>query len=154
MDDERTGGAGAPGEPAGARTVPDTAPAHPKKRSWLGLKLLGIFVALPVLLFAAWTLITLSWTYSRGERAGYIQKFSQKGWVCKTWEGDMAMSTIPGSAPEHFAFSVRDDSIAQTLTKLMGSRVAVTYEQHRGVPGSCFGETEYYVTGAKPVAGP
>jgi hypothetical protein len=154
MDDERTPGAGAPREPTGTNAVPDTAPAPPKKKSRLWLKLVGILVVLPVLLFVAWTAITLSWTYSRGERAGYIQKFSQKGWVCKTWEGDMAMSTIPGSMPERFAFSVRDDSVARELTKLMGSRVAVTYEQHRGVPGSCFGETEYYVTDVKRVAGP
>jgi hypothetical protein len=152
MDDERTPGAGAPEEPAGTSTVPETA-ARPKKRR-LVLKLLGIFVVLPVLLFVAWMVIALNWSYSNGERAGYIQKFSQKGWVCKTWEGDMAMSTIPGSMPEHFAFTVRSDSIAREITKMMGSRVALTYEQHRGVPGSCFGETQYYVTGVKPVAGP
>jgi hypothetical protein len=153
MDDERTPGAEAPEEPAGTSTVPPTAPARPKKRR-LVLKLLGIFVVLPVLLFVAWMVIALNWSYSRGERAGYIQKFSQKGWVCKTWEGDMAMSTIPGSMPERFAFTVRDDSIAREITKLMASRVAISYEQHRGVPGSCFGETQYYVTGVKPVAGP
>jgi hypothetical protein len=153
MDDERTRGAEAPGETTGTSTVPDTAPARPRK-SRLWLKLLGIFVALPILLFVAWTAVALSWSYSTGERAGYIQKFSQKGWVCKTWEGDMAMSTIPGSMPEHFVFSVRSDSIARAITAAMGSRVALTYEQHRGVPGSCFGETQYYVTGVKPVAGP
>jgi hypothetical protein len=153
MDDERTPGAGAPEGPTGTSAVPDTAPAPPRK-SRLWLKLVGIFVVLPVLLLAAWIAMTLSWTYSRGERAGYIQKFSQKGWVCKTWEGDLAMSTIPGSAPERFAFTVRDDSVARELTKAMGSRVAITYEQHRGVPSSCFGETEYYVTGVKPVVGP
>jgi hypothetical protein len=153
MNDEGTPDARAPEEPTGTRTVPDAAPARPKK-SRLGLKLLGIFVVLPVLLFAAWTAIALSWPYSRGERAGYIQKFSQKGWVCKTWEGDMAMSTIPGSMPEHFAFSVRNDSIAREITKLMGSRVALSYEQHRGVPSNCFGETQYFITAVKPVAGP
>jgi hypothetical protein len=130
-----------------------TATRPPRKSRW-ALKLVGIVIVLPVLLFVAWTAITLNWTYSRGERAGYVQKFSQKGWVCKTWEGDLAMSTIPGSAPERFAFSVRDDSVAQAVTKLMGSRVALTYEQHRGVPGTCFGETEYYVTHVQPIAGP
>ena len=147
MDDERTPGAGAPEEPT------PSAPARPRK-SRLWLKLVAIVVAVPVLLIAAWIAISLSWTYSRGERAGYIQKFSQKGWVCKTWEGDLAMSTIPGSAPEHFTFSVRNDSVAHEITKLMGSRVALTYEQHRGIPTNCFGETQYYITAVKPVAGP
>jgi hypothetical protein len=136
------------------RAVPAATTTHPaRKRRWM-LWILAVVVIVPLLLIGAWTAIALAWTYSSGDRAGYIQKFSQKGWVCKTWEGDLAMSTIPGSAPERFAFTVRDDSVAQAITKLMGSRVAVHYEQHRGVPGSCFGETEYFVTGVKPVAGP
>jgi hypothetical protein len=155
MDEERTTGAGAPEEPSGTNAAPTAhAAAPPRKKSRLGLKLLGIFVGLPVLLFAAWMLITLSWVYSSGDRAGYIQKFSEKGWVCKTWEGDIAMSSIPGSMPERFAFTVRDDSVAHEITRLMGSRVTIHYEQHRGVPGSCFGETEYFVTAVKPAAGP
>lgn len=149
MDDQPTRDAGVPEE-----AVPVRDAAQPRrKRSWLGLKLLGIFVVVPVLLFIGWTLIVLNWSYSNGERAGYIQKFSQKGWVCKTWEGD-AMSSIPGSMPEHFLFSVRSDSVAREITKLMGSRVSLTYQEHRGIPGSCFGETSYHVTGVKPVAGP
>lgn len=136
------------------RNTSAETPTHASRKSRLGLTLGALFIGLPALALAAWLLITVSWVYSRGERAGYIQKFSQKGWVCKTWEGDMAMSTIPGSAPERFAFTVRNDSVAQEITKLMGARVAISYEQHRGVPGSCFGETEYYVTAVKPVAGP
>jgi hypothetical protein len=93
----------------------------------------------------------LHWTYSSGERAGFVQKFSHKGWLCKTWEGEIAMVNMPGAAQERFAFTVRDDSVANVITRLMGSRVALTYEQHRGVPGSCFGDTEYYVTAAKAV---
>lgn len=136
------------------RATPAETPTRAPRKSHLGLKLVGIFVLLPALLFAGWTAITLSWVYSRGERAGYVQKFSQKGWICKTWEGELAMVNMPGTAPEIFAFTVKNDSVAQALTKLMGSRVAITYEQHRGVPGSCFGETEYYVTKAQPVAAP
>jgi hypothetical protein len=108
-------------------------------------------VVLPVLLIALWTTITMNWSYSRGERAGYIQKFSDKGWLCKTWEGELAMVNMPGAAQEKFAFSVRNDSVAHEITRLMGSRVALTYEQHRGVPLRCFAETEYYVTGVKAV---
>ena len=146
---ERTGG------PDGSiRATPAATPTNPPRRSRLGLKLAGIFLLLPALLIAAWTAGTLSWVYSRGERAGYIQKFSQKGWVCKTWEGELAMVNMPGTAPELFTFSVKSDSLAQAITKLMGSRVALSYEQHRGVPGSCFGDTQYYVINAQVVGTP
>jgi hypothetical protein len=102
-------------------------------------------------LLVAWTVIALSYTYSRGDRAGYIQKLSKKGWICKTWEGELAMVNIPGAMQERFPFTVRSDSLATTMNKLMGSQVSLTYEEHRGVPGSCFGETNYYVTSVRPV---
>lgn len=153
MDDEQTGDKARPdGLP---RAEEREAPTPPRKarRLW-PLKLFGLLVILPLLLIAAWTAITLSWSYSHGERAGFIQKFSQKGWICKTWEGEIAMVNIPGAAQERFAFSVRDDSVATEITRVMGSRVSLTYDQHRGVPGSCFGETDYFVTGVKVVGGP
>jgi hypothetical protein len=121
-----------------------------KRRRWPYI-LFGVVILLPALTLAVWTTIALSWSYSRGERAGFIQKFSQKGWVCKTWEGEIAMVNMPGAAQERFAFSVRDDSVASQITHLMGSRVALVYEQHKGLPGSCFGETEYFVTAVKAV---
>src|SRR4051812_22813778 len=131
------------------RTAPaPTATRPPRKRRW-GAILFGIFVILPILLIALWTTIALNWTYSRGDRAGYIQKFSQKGWICKTWEGEIAMVNMPGQAQEKFAFSVRSDSIAHAITQLMGDRVAITYEQHPGIPLRCFGETDYFVTGVR-----
>ena len=123
----------------------------PQRRARWPLFLFGIVVLLPLLLVTAWTAIALNWTYSRGERAGFIQKFSQKGWVCKTWEGEIAMVNMPGAAQERFSFSVRDDTVAAQVTRLMGTRVALSYEQHKGVPGTCFGETGYYVTGVKAV---
>jgi hypothetical protein len=125
-----------------------TRPRH--RRPW-GPILFGIFVILPILLIALWTTIALNWAYSRGNRAGYVQKFSDKGWLCKTWEGELAMVNMPGVSQEKFAFSVRDDSVAQQITRLMGSRVSITYEQHRGIPLRCFGDTEYFVTAVKPV---
>ena len=125
-------------------------PGKPRRRRW-PLIVVGVVLVVPALLLAAWTAITLSWTYSSGERAGFIQKFSQKGWVCKTWEGEIAMVNMPGAAQERFSFTVRDDSVAKEVTRLMGTRVALDYQQHRGVPGTCFGETEYYVTGVKAV---
>ena len=126
-------------------------PVAPRKRRRWALILVGALVVLPALLIAIWTAITLTYTYSRGERAGYIQKLSQKGWICKTWEGELAMVNMPGAAQERFPFTVRSDSIAQEMTKMMGARVAIAYDEHRGVPGTCFGETDYYVTRAHVV---
>ena len=93
-----------------------------------------------------------SFTYSTGERAGYVQKFSKKGWLCKTWEGELAMANQPGAVPEIFAFTLREDSVAAEVNKSMGTRVALTYQQHLGLP-SCFGDTSYWVTSVRPVAG-
>ncbi len=90
------------------------------------------------------------WSYSSGERAGYVQKFSKKGWVCKTWEGEIAMANLPGAMPEVFAFTVRDDAVAGQVNADLGARVVLSYEQHLGLP-SCFGETQYWVTGVRRV---
>ena len=99
--------------------------------------------------FAGYVWVALHLSYSSGERAGYVQKFSHKGWICKTWEGELTMMAVPGSIPEKFFFSVRDDKVANSITTSMGKRVSLSYEQHKGVPTTCFGETEYYVTGIK-----
>jgi len=109
--------------------------------------LIGIVVL--VALVAGYFAIVLNWSYSTGERAGWVQKFSKKGWLCKTWEGEIAMANLPGTMPQIFAFSVRNDSIAGVITRSMGQRIDLTYEQHRGVPTQCFGETEYFVTGVR-----
>lgn len=122
-----------------------------QKRRWP--LIVGAVVGLPLLLAAIWTAITLSFAYSEGERAGYVQKFSQKGWICKTWEGELSMVNIPGAAQERFAFTVRSDSVAREITKMIGSRVSITYEEHKGVPSSCFGDTDYYVTQVKAIPG-
>ncbi len=113
--------------------------------------LLSLVVVIIVIVaaFAGYVWIALHWSYSSGERAGYIQKFSQKGWLCKTWEGELAMIPVPGSLPEKFLFSVRDDTLARKLNSSMGKKISLHYEQHKGVPTSCFGETEYYVTDVK-----
>ena len=111
----------------------------------------GLIVALAAL-FAAYVALTLTWSYSSGERAGFLQKMSLKGWVCKTWEGELSLIAIPGAAPEKFLFSVRDAVVAKRLESSMGRRVTLTYEQHKGVPSSCFGETEYFVVDIRDVA--
>jgi hypothetical protein len=104
-------------------------------------------VAAALLLFAGWVWLTLHWSYSDGERAGYLQKFSSKGWVCKTWEGELLLSSMPGAIPERFAFSVRDEALARQISAAAGKRVVISYAQYRNVPTNCFGETEYYAKG-------
>ena len=123
-----------------------------KKRRW---KIwLVIFLVLPFVLLAGYTWMTLHYTYSSGERAGYVQKISKKGWICKTWEGELAMTTVPGTAPQIFPFSVRDNATAHRIEQAAGQRVSLAYQQHKGVPSSCFGETEYFITGVRAVGGP
>ncbi len=113
-------------------------------------KLLLSLVALAGLA-ALYTWGTLTWSYSEGERAGYVQKLSRRGWLCKTWEGELAMVTMPGAIPEKFIFSVRSDEVAAQINKSLGKRVALVYQQHIGVPTGCFGDTNYYVTGVASV---
>jgi len=108
-------------------------------------------LAVAGLLFALYIWAMLSWSYSKGERAGWVQKLSKKGYVCKTWEGEMAMVSLPGSVPEKFIFTIWDDKTAEEINKLMGKRVAVYYEEHIGLPTSCFGETPYFARGVKLV---
>ncbi|MFC0252759.1 hypothetical protein [Massilia consociata] len=120
-------------------------PNAPKQRA---TALILSAVAAVLVLFALYTWFTLTWSYSEGERAGYLQKFSKKGWLCKTWEGELLLSSMPGAIPERFAFTVRDDAVVQQLQNAMGQRVQISYEQHVGIPTSCFGETEYFATKA------
>ncbi|MFL6261888.1 MAG: hypothetical protein ACJ76Y_19495 [Thermoanaerobaculia bacterium] len=131
-----------------------TATPPPPRRRRRGLKA-GFFLILllivAVLLFAAYVWAAIHYDYSSGERAGYVQKFSRKGWVCKTWEGELAMANLPGTMPQIFTFSVRDGAVADQINKSLGGRVRLHYEQHKGLPTNCFGETEYFVTGVEPV---
>ncbi len=137
--------------------VADAAPASPPpKRTYRKpvLILLLMIMLAPLVIFSLWSWVTLGYVYSTGERAGYVQKLSKKGWLCKTWEGELAMVNLPGSVtPQIFNFTVRSDSIASILEQDLGKRVSLTYEQHRGVPSSCFGETEYFVSNVR-IVGP
>jgi hypothetical protein len=126
-----------------------TADVLVKKRRRGGRIVLLLFIL--AALCAAYTWITLHYTYASGERTGYVQKISKKGWVCKTWEGELAMTTVPGTAPQIFRFSVPDDTTAHQIMQAAGQRVVLTYAQRKGVPSSCFGETEYFITGVRPL---
>ena len=133
-----------------ARTVEERDAKVRKKPNWKLRLFLFLFV-LPALVFSGYTWLTLHYAYSTGQRSGYVQKISRKGWLCKTWEGELAMTTVPGTAPVIFPFSVRDDATARRIEQVAGQRVALDYQQHKGIPTSCFGETEYFVTGVRPV---
>jgi hypothetical protein len=108
-----------------------------------GAILASVIVA-AIVLCALYLWTVLHWSYSEGERAGYLQKLSKKGWLCKTWEGEILLSSMPGAIPERFAFTVRDDALAQQLQNAMGRRVQISYSQHVGVPTTCFGDTSYF----------
>lgn len=103
-------------------------------------------VVVAMLAFAAYTWTMLNVSYSEGERAGYLQKFSRVGWFCKTWEGEILLTSMPGAIPEKFFFSTREEAVAKQLSAAIGQRVVLGYAQHRGVPTQCFGESEYFVT--------
>ena len=116
-------------------------PATKKKLILLPLTITTIIL----ILAALYLLFVLKWSYSDGERIGYVQKFSKKGWICKSWEGELAMFPVVAMQAEKFLFTVRDDAVATRLNQSLGKKVALHYEEHKGVPTSCFGETPYYV---------
>jgi len=120
-----------------------------KKSHWL-LWFMGFLLVLTAV-FILYIWLALTWSFSQGERVGYIQKLSKTGWVCKTWEGEMAMVTMPGAIPDKFLFSIRDDKVADRINKQAGKRVALIYEQHKGLPTNCFGDTEYFVVDVRAV---
>jgi hypothetical protein len=107
-------------------------------------RILLILLVLVLLLGAAWTWFSLSWAYSEGERAGVLQKFSKKGWICKTYEGELAQYVVGGVAPQIWYFSTRDEALAKQFSAAVGEQVRLHYTEHRGVPTSCFAETPYF----------
>lgn len=130
-----------------------STPASPpprRRRHWVRW-IVTVVVLIPLLVISLWTAIALNWSYSRGDRSGYVQKFSKKGWLCKTWEGELAIVNVPGSQPEIFRFTVRKDSVAEKIRQVMGDRVTVSYQQHIGIPFSCFGDTQYFVDSVRAI---
>ena|SRR5690242_3520498 len=106
-----------------------------------------ILLVLVLVLGALWTWFSLSWAYSEGERAGVLQKFSKKGWICKTYEGELALYIVGGVAPQLWYFSTRDEKVAQQLTGAVGQQIRLHYTEHRGVPTTCFAETPFFAEG-------
>ena len=137
--------------PPRAEATPGPAARPAAARLWRRFKILALGLGLiAAALLALYVLAALSFSYSTGDRAGYVQKFSRKGWVCKTWEGELAMVSLPGALSEVFRFTARDEAVAAEINRHLGERVALTYAQHLGLP-SCFGETSYYVVRVRRV---
>ncbi len=131
---------------------PQRASGSVRGRSRGGVAAFAVIVlAVLALLAVGYVAFSLHWSYSEGERAGIVQKLSRRGWVFKTWEGELAMSIVPGVTPTIWEFSVRDPKVAQELRASLGKRVALHYTEHRGVPTSAFAETRYFVDGVRVV---
>ena len=141
-----------PDTPPASPAPPAPTPAPPPKPGlWRRIKRLFLYwIGGLVLAAVLWTLFSLNWNYSEGDRGGVLQKFSRKGWVCKTWEGELALYVVPGMAPEIWEFSVRDKAVADQLAGFIGERVQLHYSEHRALPTSCFGETGYFVDRVTP----
>jgi hypothetical protein len=110
-----------------------------------------LLIVAVVVLSVGYVMIAFNWSFAKGERIGYVQKFSEKGWLCKTWEGELQMLPIPGAVPEKFLFSVRDQAVVGKINSSMGKKVSLFYEQHKGIPTTCFGESEYFAVDARPL---
>lgn len=134
-----------------------TMPAPGSGGRWgrrLLLKILLTLVLIVVVGSALWVWASLGYVYSSGERTGHVQKLSNTGWLCKTWEGELATVPVAGAPSQTFDFTVRDDSVARALELVGGKQVTLNYALHKGVPGTCFGETEYYVQGFRVSGAP
>ncbi len=128
---------------------PQPSAPRPKRRRWPVV--VATLLLVPLLLFAIYTFFVVSWSYSEGERAGTLQKFSRKGWMCKTYEGELALYVVGGVAPQIWYFTVRDQAIVRQMSDAVGQKVQLHYSEHRGVPTDCFGDTPYWVDQVKVV---
>lgn len=135
--------------------APTPAPG-PSPRPWKKRFKRGLLIAIlsPIVALALYTVVMYNWAYSQGERSGILRKFSKKGWICKTWEGELAMTTVPGVMPELWAFTVRDDSVARAVTAALGEEVVLHYSEHRGLWSDCFGETSYFIDSVRVLGEP
>ncbi len=131
-------------------TSPDAPAPRRKRRRWPVV--VATILLVPLLLAGIYTFFVVSWSYSDGERAGTLQKFSRKGWLCKTYEGELALYVVGGVAPQIWYFTVRDEALVRQMSNAVGNKVQVHYTEHRGVPTSCFGETAYWVDQVKVTA--
>ncbi|HCE59162.1 MAG TPA: hypothetical protein DER09_15345 [Prolixibacteraceae bacterium] len=90
-----------------------------------------------VIVIAAFIYFKYAFDYSKGYRAGLLQKFSEKGVVFKTYEGEMILSSVQSNAnvaiaSEKFLFSVADESVAKQMEQIQGKNVVVHYREKKG----------------------
>ena len=116
-----------------------------RRRIWPKLLFIVLLGAVGYTAFVHW------WAYSDGERVGVLQKLSHKGWLCKTYEGELALYIVSGVAPQIWTFTVRDENVIRALNAQLGERVRLHYSEHVGLPSSCFGDTRYFVDRVEPV---
>jgi hypothetical protein len=116
-------------------------------------KYLYLALTFIILIIGIWIYWSYFFTYSDGYRAGLLQKFSRKGNIFKTYEGEMILSSVQSNnnvalASEKFIFSVSDKNIALQLDSLQGKNIVVHYtEKNNTLPWR--GETKYIVSSAK-----
>ena len=118
-------------------------PAVTKSESWTrmvrtGKKFLRWLLFLIVISLAVFIYFKYFFTYSEGYRAGLLQKFSNKGMIFKTYEGEMILSSVASTsevalASEKFLFSVTNKDIVRQFDTLQGRNVIVHYDEKRGV---------------------
>jgi hypothetical protein len=132
--------------------TPPSPPLKPPRRSFRSFFWGSLVGAL--ILIGLYTLFMLWWSYSEGERAGVLQKFSKRGWICKTYEGELAQYVVGGVAPQIWHFSVRDPAVAEQLHKAVGQQLRIRYQEHRGLPTTCFGETSYFADQFEVISAP
>jgi hypothetical protein len=140
-------GAAGPGAGAGGNVNVSFVRRHRVKLILIAL------VAVVALGVAAYTGAVVAFSYSTGERVGFVQKLSKKGWICRTWEGELAMSPVPGAAPQLFPFSIRSDEVARQITAAEGKKVSLHYEEKKGIPTTCFGETNHFIRSVRVLGG-
>ncbi len=106
-------------------------------------KILGLIILTIVLLFAIWYTTVYFATYSEGVRSGELIKFSKKGVVFKTWEGEISQGI---SGAQIFSFSVEDknENVIQKLEEFQGRYVKLKYKE-RFATISWLGDTKYFV---------
>lgn len=111
-------------------------PALPNKRSKAG-KYLRTFLLLLLLGLGIYFYWKYFFTYSSGNRYGLLQKFSHKGNLFKTYEGEMILSSVRSNnnialASEKFFFSVSTEKVANQLMNLQGQYITVHYKEKNG----------------------
>ena len=99
--------------------------------------------------FLGWRAV--GFTYSSGERVGFVESLSSEGTVCDTFEGMLVMGLSAGGPGTPWQFSVRDRDIAAEIARLKGQRVALQYRQQKGGQLLCFRKTEYIATGVRRI---